>query len=127
MKLETRADYRIRRHKRIRQKISGTAERPRMSIYISNKHIEVQFVNDDNGATVASATTRGKEDINLNIATATALGAKAAEAAKAKGVSLVVIDRGGYKYHGRVKALVEAALAAGLKVNNDEPKKEEVK
>ena len=98
-----------------------------MSIYISNKHIEVQFVNDDTGATLASATTRGKEDVNLNVATATALGAKAAEAAKAKGVSLVVVDRGGYKYHGRVKALVEAALAAGLKVNNEEPSKEEVK
>ena len=97
-----------------------------MSIYVSNKHIEVQFVNDDTGATIASATTRGKEPVKLNIATATALGAKAAETAKTKGVSMIVIDRGGYKYHGRVKALVEAALAAGLKVNNDEtPGKED--
>ena len=126
MKLETRSDYRVRRHMRIRQKIAGTAERPRMSIYVSNKHIEVQFVNDDTGATIASATTRGKEPVKLNIATATALGAKAAETAKTKGVSMIVIDRGGYKYHGRVKALVEAALAAGLKVNNDEtPGKED--
>ena len=120
MKLETRADYRIRRHKRLRQKISGTAERPRMSVYISNKHIEVQFVDDDSGKTIASATTRGKGDINLNVATATDLGVKAAEGAKAKGVSYVVIDRGGYKYHGRVRALVEAVLTNGLKVN-DEP------
>ena len=123
MKLETRSDYRIRRHRRLRQKIQGTAERPRMCVYISNKHIEVQFVNDDTGQTLASATTRGKTDVNLNVATATALGSKAAEAAKAKDITLVVVDRGGYKYHGRVKALVEAALAAGLKVN-DEPQEE---
>jgi large subunit ribosomal protein L18 len=120
MNLETRSDYRIRRHKRLRRKISGTAARPRMSIYISNKHIEVQFVNDDTGATVASATTRGKEPVKLNIATAAALGVKAAANATAKGISLIVVDRGGYKYHGRVRALVEAVLTNGLKVN-DEP------
>ena len=105
---------------RLRQKISGTAERPRMSLYISNKHIEVQFVDDDAGKTIASATTRGKGDINLNIATATALGKEAAEIAVGKGMSYIVVDRGGFKYHGRVKALVEAALMNGLKVN-DEP------
>ena len=123
MKLETRSDYRDRRHKRLRQKISGTAARPRFSVYVSNRHMEVQLVDDDAGVTLASATTRGKADVNLNIATAKTIGEKVAEAAKAKGISLVVIDRGGYKYHGRVKTVVEAALAAGLKVNEDQETK----
>lgn len=119
MKLENRKDYRIRRHKRIRQKIKGTAARPRMSIFVSNKHINVQFVDDDTGTTLASATTLGM-GANLNIATAKIVGEKAAEAAKSKGISLIVIDRGGFRYHGRIKQVVEAALASGLKVRETE-------
>ncbi len=119
MKLENRKDYRIRRHLRLRQKVQGTAVRPRMAVYISNAHINVQFIDDDAGSTLASATTMGM-DAKLNVATAKVLGEKAAEAAKAKGISLVVIDRGGFRYHGRVKQVVEAALAAGLKVREEE-------
>ena len=122
MKLENRKDYRIRRHKRIRQKVHGTAARPRMSICVTNSHMYVQFVDDDAGATLASASTVGM-GANLNVATAKELGGKAAEAAKAKGISIVVIDRGGFRYHGRVKQLVEAALEAGLKVRKEEEDK----
>ena len=122
MKLENRKDYRIRRHRRLRQKVQGTAARPRMSIAVTNAHMYVQFIDDDAGTTLASATTLGL-DAKLNIATAKVLGEKAAEAAKAKGISLVVIDRGGFRYHGRVKQVVEAALASGLKVREEEEAK----
>ena len=122
MKLETRKDYRIRRHMRLRQKVQGTAARPRMSIAVTNAHMYVQFIDDDAGTTLASVTTLGL-DAKLNIATAKILGEKAAEAAKAKGISLVVIDRGGFRYHGRVKQVVEAALASGLKVREEEEAK----
>ena len=119
MKLVNRKDYRIRRHKRLRQKVQGTAARPRMGVFISNADIKVQFIDDDAGITLAAATTMGM-DAKLNVATAKVLAEKAAEAAKAKGISLVVIDRGGFRYHGRVKEVVEAALAAGLKVREEE-------
>ena len=107
---------RQKRHLRLRQKVVGTAARPRMSICITNKNIYVQFIDDDAGNTLASYTTVGS-DAKLNVATAKDAGAKAAEAALAKGISLVVVDRGGFKYHGRVKELVEAAVAAGIKIS----------
>lgn len=119
MKLKNRKDYRIRRHKRLRQKVKGTAHRPRLAVFVSNAHINVQFVDDDAGCTLASATTMGM-GAKLNLETAKILGEKAAEAAKAKGISLVVIDRGGFRYHGRVKQVVESALSAGLKVREEE-------
>lgn len=119
MKLENRKDYRDRRHMRLRQKVKGTAARPRLAVFVSNCHMYVQFVDDDSGATLASASTLGT-GAKVNLATAKSLGEKAAEAAKAKGISLVVIDRGGFKFHGRVKQIVEAALAAGLKVRQEE-------
>ena len=119
MKLENRKDYRARRHMRLRQKVKGTAARPRLAVFISNCHMYVQFVDDDSGATLASASTLGT-GAKVNLATAKSLGEKAAEAAKAKGISLVVIDRGGFKFHGRVKQIVDAALAAGLKVREEE-------
>lgn len=119
MKLENRKDYRVRRHMRLRQKVQGTATRPRMAVFISNSHMYVQFVDDDTSSTLASVSTLGM-DAHANIATAKTLGEKAAEAAKAKGISLVVIDRGGFLYHGRIKQIVEAALAAGLKVREEE-------
>ena len=119
MKLENRKNFRIRRHQRLRQKVQGTAARPRMAVFISNAHINVQFIDDDAGSTLASTTSMGM-DAKLNVATAKVLGEKAAEAAKAKGISLVVVDRGGFRYHGRVKEVVEAALAAGLKLREEE-------
>ena len=122
MKLENRNDYRIRRHKRLRQKVKGTALRPRLAVFVSNAHINVQFVDDDASCTLASATSMGM-GAKLNIETAKIVGEKAAEAAKAKGISLVVIDRGGFRYHGRVKQVVESALAAGLKVRHEEEAK----
>ena len=119
MKLENRKNFRIRRHQRLRQKVQGTAARPRMAVFISNQHINVQFIDDDAGSTLASTTSMGM-DAKLNVATAKVVGEKAAEAAKAKGISLVVVDRGGFRYHGRVKEVVEAALAAGLKLREEE-------
>ena len=121
--MKNRIEQRRLRHRRLRQKVQGTAARPRMALYFSNKNINVQFIDDDAAKTIAAATTLGT-DAKLNVATATELGKKAAEAAIAKGVSKVVVDRGGYAFHGRVKALVEAAVAAGLKISDKEPEKE---
>ncbi|MBR0056738.1 MAG: 50S ribosomal protein L18 [Kiritimatiellae bacterium] len=115
--MKNRIEQRRLRHRRLRQKVKGTASRPRMSLYFSNKHIGVQFIDDDAAVTLAAATTVGT-DAKLNVATAADLGRKAAEAAAAKGITLVVVDRGGYAYHGRVKALVEAAVAAGIKISD---------
>ena len=121
--MKNRIEQRRLRPRRLRQKVQGTAARPRMALYFSNKNINVQFIDDDAAKTIAAATTLGT-DAKLNVATATELGKKAAEAAIAKGVSKVVVDRGGYAFHGRVKALVEAAVAAGLKISDKEPAKE---
>jgi len=110
-----RKEQRALRHKRLRQRIKGTAARPRMAICISNKHMYVQFVDDDAMRTLAATTTlnAGKA---CNIETAKLVGEQAAGAAIAKGISLVVVDRGGHKYHGRVKQIVESAIAAGLRI-----------
>ena len=118
--MKNRIEQRRLRHRRLRQKVKGTAARPRMALYFSNKHVTVQFVDDDKAATLAAVTTDGT-DAKLNVATAAEMGKKAAEAAIAKGISRVVVDRGGFAYHGRVKALVEAAVAAGLKITGDDP------
>ena len=103
---------RQKRHLRLRQRVKGTAERPRMSICISNKHMYVQFIDDDAGRTLASASTIKESKANLE--TAKALGRNAAEAAKGAGITNVVVDRGGFKYTGRVAAIVEAAMEGGL-------------
>jgi large subunit ribosomal protein L18 len=105
---------------RIRKKVSGTTERPRMSVTFSNEHIYVQFIDDAKGVTVASASTRHKttpdrEKLAANVESARKIGTLAAGAAKAKGVSAVVFDRNGARYHGKVKALADAAREAGLK------------
>lgn len=106
---------RLKRHRRIRGKISGTAERPRLSIFRSNKNIYAQLINDVAGVTLASASTL---DENVSDATkveqAAAVGKAIAEAAKAKNISTVVFDRSGYLYHGRVQALADAARENGL-------------
>ena len=105
----------LKRRKRIRSKISGTAERPRLSIFRSNKNIYAQLIDDVAGVTLASASTL---DENVSDATkveqAAAVGKAIAEAAKAKNISTVVFDRSGYLYHGRVQALADAARENGL-------------
>ena len=110
-----RKDQRQKRHPRLRQRVVGTAERPRMSICVTNKHMYVQFIDDDAGKTLAQANTLKDEKANTEVAKA--LGARAAEAAKAAGISTVVVDRGGFKYTGRVAAIVESAVEAGLSVS----------
>jgi large subunit ribosomal protein L18 len=105
-------------HERIRKKMQGTAERPRLNVYRSVNHIYVQVIDDLHGTTVVSASSAEgkKEDRRTggNVAAAKNVGKIVAERAKAKGVSKVVFDRGGYIYHGRVKALADAAREAGL-------------
>ena len=108
---------RLRRHNRVRKKIHGTAERPRLSLYRSNKHLILQVIDDDRGVTIASASSvepavRGAGG-GSTVGAATQLGRLVAERAKAAGVSKVVFDRGGYLYHGRVAAVAEAAREAG--------------
>ena len=109
---------RQKRHLRLRQRVIGTAARPRMSICVTNKNMYVQFIDDDAGKTLAQANSLKEAKANLEVAKN--LGTAAAEAAKAAGISLVVVDRGGFKYTGRVAAIVEAAIAAGLKVSAKE-------
>ena len=108
---------RLQRHKRVRAKISGTAERPRLDVYRSAKNIYAQVIDDVAGVTLVSASTAEKDftEYGGNIAAATAVGKLVAERAKAKGIETVVFDRGGYLYHGRVKALAEGAREGGLK------------
>jgi large subunit ribosomal protein L18 len=106
-------------HDRIRKKLQGTADRPRLNVYRSLNHIYVQVIDDLHGETLVSASTaEGKKEERRtggNVASAKAVGKTIAERAKAKGVTKVVFDRGGYIYHGRVKALADAAREAGLK------------
>ncbi len=111
---------RQKRHLRLRQRIVGTAARPRMSICVTNKNMYVQFIDDDAQKTLAQANTL--KEGKANVEAAKALGAKAAEVAKAAGVSIVVVDRGGRKYTGRVAAIVEALVAGGVAIS---AKKEE--
>ncbi|MBL7752971.1 MAG: 50S ribosomal protein L18 [Bacteroidota bacterium] len=109
----------IRRQKlkwRIRSKISGTAERPRLSVFRSNTHISAQLIDDTKGVTLASASTRSKSFSAAGTKSdkAKAVGMALADAAKAKGIVGVVFDRGGYLYHGRVKSLADGAREGGL-------------
>jgi large subunit ribosomal protein L18 len=105
-------------HDRIRKKVQGTPERPRLNIYRSLNNIYVQVIDDLNGktlvATHSSAGKKGEKKTGGNVAAAKAVGKQIAELAKAKGIEKVVFDRGGYIYHGRVKALADAAREAGL-------------
>ncbi|PYX00743.1 MAG: 50S ribosomal protein L18 [Acidobacteria bacterium] len=105
-------------HERIRKKLLGTAERPRLNVYRSLNHIYVQIIDDLKGATIVSANSaegkKGERRTGGNVASAKEVGKAIAERAKAKGVTKVVFDRGGYIYHGRVKALANAAREAGL-------------
>ncbi len=107
---------RERVHKRIRRKLRGTGERPRLAIFRSVAHIYAQVIDDDEGKTLVAASSVDKENkVNGgNVAAAKAIGTRVAERAKEKGITRVVFDRGGYRYHGRVKALADAAREAGL-------------
>ena len=108
---------RLKRHVRVRGKISGTPECPRLNVFRSNANIYAQIIDDVNGVTLVSANTLEKdfEGATGNIEAAKKVGALVAERAKAKGIEVVVFDRGGYIYHGRVAALAEGAREAGLK------------
>ena len=117
MAKKSRQDVRRAVHTRIRKKVKGTAERPRLAVFRSLNHIYAQLINDEQGVTVCSASTveKGAGTGNGgNIDAAKTVGKLIAERAKEKGITQVVFDRGGYIYHGRVKALAEAAREAGL-------------
>ena len=108
---------RIRNRRRMRSKIRGTAERPRLSVFRSNKQIYAQIINDVDGVTIASCSSRVKDITSQPLSKVEAsqlVGKTLAEKAKEQGVESVIFDRGGYKYHGRVKALAEAAREGGL-------------
>ncbi len=115
---QARRTSRITRHRRVRKKIHGTAERPRLAVHRSNKHLVAQVIDDDAGRTLAAAST-GESDQRADgsggtVAAATRIGTLVAERAKAAGIEKVVFDRGGFRYHGRIAALAEAARKAGL-------------
>jgi large subunit ribosomal protein L18 len=108
---------RVRVHRRIRRKIRGTSERPRLAVFRSLAHIYAQVIDDAQGRTLVSASTVEKNPVvkgGGNVASAKAIGKLIAERAREKGIQKVVFDRGGYLYHGRVKALADAAREAGL-------------
>src|SRR5690348_13671624 len=116
---KSRNALRIRRHARVRRRVNGAAERPRLSIFRSLHHVYAQLIDDATGRTIAAASTREKAvaeglESNASAAAAERVGKVIAERAKEKGISSVVFDRGGYKYHGRIKALADAARGAGL-------------
>jgi len=109
-----------RRHFRVRRKVTGSAERPRISVYRSATNIYVQLIDDDKGVTIVSVSTQSKgsdksgKKVSSNIESAKKLGTRLSEVAKEKKIQKVVFDRGGYRYHGKIKALAEAARAGGL-------------
>jgi large subunit ribosomal protein L18 len=110
-----RNEIRKRIHSRIREKMAGTAERPRLNVYRSLNHIYAQVIDDQKGETLVSASTlQAKAKTGGNVVAAKEIGKTIAEQAVAKGIKQVVFDRGGYLYHGRVKALADAAREAGL-------------
>ena len=111
MKVQSKADYRRRRHLRLRNKVKGSAERPRMAVYVSNRYIYVQLIDDSAQKTLCSVSSLGG---NCTVETAKELGVKIAEAAKANGVSRVVFDRGGFSYGARMCALADSAREAGM-------------
>ena len=110
-------ELRLRRHNRVRRKVHGTAARPRLAVFRSNKHIAVQVIDDEAGHTLAAASTlegdlRGGATGGIDAATK--VGTLVGERAKAAGIDTVVFDRGGFRYHGRVAAVADAAREAGL-------------
>jgi large subunit ribosomal protein L18 len=117
MDAKTKRSARVRRHARVRKKITGTSERPRLAVYRSNRHIYAQLIDDDAARTLASASDREvKAGGDGKIDSAKAVGQLLAERAKAAGVSGAVLDRGGRLFHGRVAALAEGAREKGLSI-----------
>ncbi|MCB1224992.1 MAG: 50S ribosomal protein L18 [Verrucomicrobiales bacterium] len=116
MPVKDRKQNRARIHHRIRKKLRGSAERPRLAVYFSNKNVYAQIIDDDAGRTLCSASTKEKGfgAANSNSACAAKVGQTLAERAKAQNVSAVVFDRGGFTFHGKVKALADAAREQGL-------------
>lgn len=111
----TRHDSIKIRHKRIRKKVAGTAERPRLAVNFSGRHIRAQVIDDTKGVTIAAASTQEKAaKAGANVANAQTVGKLVADRAKKKSISKVVFDRGGFQYMGKVKALADAAREAGL-------------
>ena len=117
---KTKEAQRRRRRYRVRNKVRGTAERPRLSVFRSSKHIYAQLIDDDSGKTLASAASKVKKGEQTavgyggNVKAAKAVGLKLAEVAKAAGITRATFDRGHYRYHGRVKALADGAREGGL-------------
>jgi large subunit ribosomal protein L18 len=114
--MKTRQSARIRRHFRVRKRVHGTAERPRMAVFRSNRYIYVQVIDDVSGRTLAAASSQeaALRDRTLTVATAAEVGKLIAGRSKAAGIAAVVFDRGGFAYHGRLKALADAAREGGL-------------
>jgi len=118
-KPKTRAERRYRRHLRVRQKVAGTEERPRLVVFRSLKHVYAQLVDDDQGKTLVAVSDRTKELVREKpgkVGAALAVGKLLAQRAKAKGVTKVVFDRAGYLYHGRVRAVANGAREGGLEL-----------
>ena len=116
MSVQTRDAKRLRRRRRVRAKVRGTAERPRLAVFRSNKGVQAQLIDDVAGHTLAAVAWTEKDLKDLSrMEQATRAGAVLAERAKAAGIETVVFDRGGYRYHGRVKALADGAREAGLR------------
>ena len=114
---KSKREARLRRHRRVRKKVRGTAERPRLAVFRSNKHITAQVIDDRTGTTLAAVSTTEaslRSSSGGNVDAATKVGELIAERAKAAGVTSVVFDRGGFIYHGRVAALADAARKGGL-------------
>jgi large subunit ribosomal protein L18 len=123
----SRATVREAIHRRIRRKVKGSGERPRLAVYRSLNHIYAQVVDDERGKTIVSASTTEKDlrgSTGGNLDAARRIGKAIAERALEKGIESVVFDRGGYLYHGRIKALTDAARAAGLNKNEVVPEPE---
>jgi len=116
--MHNRQVARERRHRRVRKKVRGTSERPRLAVFRSNKHVYAQVIDDVRGVTVAAASTKEKgfSGATATVEAAKQIGKLVAERAKAAGVETVVLDRGGFKYHGRVAGVADAAREAGLRV-----------
>lgn len=118
MKVKSRKDLRARRHARIRAKVRGCADCPRLSVMVSNRHMYVQMVDDDAGVTlVAMSSVHGQ---NPNAEQARELGKALGESASSKGISRFVLDRGGFRFHGRIKAMVDGVLESGLTNTKEE-------
>ena len=118
--MQTQKKLRLKqlRHWRVRKKVTGTSDRPRMAVCFTGAHIYVQFIDDSAGKTLVAASTRAKtvrgQKLVANVTSAKTIGSTAAQAAIEKGIKAVVFDRGGARYHGKVKALADAAREAGL-------------